>query len=150
MRMISMIFNSPRDFFSPSKMAMVSLPTIRSPCMSRMSKKVVLTNTMPAAHKNISAVTQPAVPVNESAGRTAVTTPQAMAIKRVFEPGISRIRRYLTKESGRGTSRMLYDSPIRLMASSSRKGKIPRVYAITSPTLPEARARKISSLLYRR
>ena len=148
MRTSSMIFKRRSDRFSPSKMAIVSLPTMRSPCMSRTSKKAVLTNTIPAAHKKINTVTQWALSDSDSGGRRAVTIPQATAIINVFDPGISLNRLYLSQKMLWGTNLRLYDSPSRLNTRSSKNGKSPRVKAITRPALPAARARIVSRMVY--
>ena len=63
---------------------------IRSPCMSRMSKNAVRTNTRPAAHRNITPVAQVTSTLTAKEGSTAVTMPHAMAISSVFDPGMSR------------------------------------------------------------
>jgi len=88
-----MDFNRCMDRFSPIRMGIVSMPTIRSPCMSRMSKKAVLTNTMPVAHRNTKIVPVSIRADIDKGGKRDVTMPQAMAIKIVFEPGMSRILR---------------------------------------------------------
>ena len=122
---IKMILRTRIERFSPRSSGMVSLPTSRSPCMSRISKNAVLTNTIPTAHRATITLTQPMVPDMDNGGRTAVTIPQATAIRSVFEPGISLILRYLMTGSHSGTSFRLYESPKRLMINRAKNGNWP-------------------------
>jgi len=146
---IDTISSSRIDRFSPRKMARVSLPMIRSPCMSRMSKNRVLKNTKPVDHTKIEPLTQMILPLADKGGRRATTIPHAMAIRMVFEPGISLILRYLMPCNDSGSNGKLYDSPIMLMVSRRINDQIPAAKAINKPAPPATIAARIKRCLYK-
>ena len=103
---MSIDFKRRMDRCSPIKMGIVSLPTMRSPCMPRMSKKAVLTNTRHVAQIKTKSVLTAMVFNNAIAGIIAVTSPQANAISTVFDPGMSLILRYFPVLSHFGINRI--------------------------------------------
>ena len=86
-------FRSALVFCSPRKMGNVSLPTILSPCISRISKKAVRTNTIPMAQIKTEKVEVFRAPLAAITGNNEVATPHARTIRIGFDPGISPIRR---------------------------------------------------------
>ena len=144
---VSRNFNSRMVCFSPSSMGMVSLPTIRSPCMSRMSKNAVLTNTMPADHANTGTMLRSNFPNTDRGANMAVTIPHAIVIRMVFDPGTSLILLYLPLLRCSGISFKLYESPIKLIARRIRNGSSPMVYAFIRPAAPAISASAASSIL---
>ena len=92
MEISNSVFSNLMVCLSPSRMGIVSRPTIRSPCISRMSKKAVLMNTIQTDQANTSIVLNPKVLFNAIGGTILQMIPQANAISTVLEPGISRIR----------------------------------------------------------
>ena len=72
--------------------------------MSRMSKNADLTKTRLRDHKSTSAVLRGILFDTDKEGNTEVTIPHAIAIRTVFEPGISLILLYLRRAKRFGTS----------------------------------------------
>jgi len=128
----------------PINIGIVSFPTIRSPCISRMSKKAVRTKTVHADHKNTDTTMISMVPFTDKYGNRVVTMPQAIVISNVFEPGISLILEYLSSEKRFGTSLKLYESPIILMIRRIRNGIRPMANAVSRPAPPADKARTAS------
>ena len=137
----STAFKNRSVVFSPKRMGIVSLPTIRSPCISRISKKAVLASTIPADHRNTIMEANPQHPEDDKEGKSAVTTPHATEMRMVLEPGISLIFLYFNLGEYPGTSFRLYESPIKLMARIIKKGICPIIKAVISPAPPDDKAR---------
>ena len=118
----SIAFKRRIAFFSPIRMGIVSLPTILSPCISRMSKNAVLAKTKLADHKNTHMVLMKELSATDINGNTEVTIPHAMAIKIVFEPGKSLIFLYLPLKNCFGIIFKSYERPKTLMTRRTIKG----------------------------
>ncbi len=124
---ISMPFKRRNEPFSLNKIAIVSLPTILSPCMSSISKNAVLANTIDVDHINTNTEPASIFPDTDKNGNKDVTIPHARAIRMVFEPGISLILLHLTPVYQSGMSLKLYESPIILITRRNKKGINPMV-----------------------
>jgi len=78
-------------------------------------------------HRNIDAALKPILPNVDKDGNIAVTIPQAMAIRKVFEPGMSLILKYLLPVKRSGKSFKLYERPIMLIMKRIKNATGPRV-----------------------